>query len=107
MMLSALGRHDEAAAAYRRARARDPLATVLRTNFAMSRILAREYDEAEREARLMIDSGMDARHLLAWALAWQGRVDGRSPPSRRWLPKRLGHSQGRHHQEASTYSRGW
>jgi serine/threonine protein kinase/tetratricopeptide (TPR) repeat protein len=75
MMLSALGRHDEAAEAYTVARARDPLATVLRINFAWSRIFARQYEASEREARQMIDSGLDVRGVLAWALAWQGRAD--------------------------------
>jgi TolB-like protein len=79
MMLTALGRHAEAAAAYGQARERDPLAPVLRTNFTWSRIFAREYEVAEREARLMIDSGLEARPLLAWALAWQGRMDEALP----------------------------
>ena len=75
MMLSALGRFDEAASAYTRAKERDPLAPVLRINSASSRIYARQFDVAEREAQQMIDAGMDLRHERAWSLAWQGRVD--------------------------------
>ena len=75
MMLTALGRFDEAAAAFTRARERDPLAPVLRLNAVYSRIFARQYEVAEREARQAAASGADVRDVLAWALAWQGRVD--------------------------------
>jgi TolB-like protein/tRNA A-37 threonylcarbamoyl transferase component Bud32 len=75
MMLSALGRFDEANSAFARAKERDPLSPQLWINSASSRIRARQYDVAEREARQMIAAGMNLRYELAWALAWQGRPD--------------------------------
>jgi serine/threonine-protein kinase len=75
MMLTALGRFDEAAAVYTRAKERDPLAPVLRGNSIAGRIYARQFDAAEREAQQMIDAGMDLRYERAWALAWDGRLD--------------------------------
>jgi tetratricopeptide (TPR) repeat protein len=74
-MLTAIGRFDEASSAFARAKERDPLSPQLRINSALSRIRARQYDAAEREAREMIAAGMDLRNELAWALAWQGRSD--------------------------------
>lgn len=76
MLLSALGRHDEAAAMFVEAKKRDPAAVVLRVNEAWDRLRARQYGEALRLASDLLAQGTDPSAPMAvttWAHLWDGR----------------------------------
>jgi eukaryotic-like serine/threonine-protein kinase len=75
MMLSVLGRHEEARRMFEEAKARDPLNLFLRFNSALARLRSREYAEAIAEARAVeanAPDAPDAYYLIAWAQLWQG-----------------------------------
>ena len=78
MMLSVLGRHDEAKAMFEEAEGRDPLGFVLRINAAWDRWRARDFAAAADQARDIIARGndvLDAHQILGWALSFDGRHD--------------------------------
>jgi hypothetical protein len=74
LMLSALGRHDEAIAMFDWAESLDPMQFHLRVNSTGARLFARRYDEAIlRATRLVEDGEESARSLLGMAYSGQGR----------------------------------
>ena len=74
MLMSALGRHEEAIALSRRAEQVDPLEVRTRTGVALQLIKARQYDEALEQCRtiLDIDPNFELGHAHL-ALAYRGK----------------------------------
>ncbi len=78
LMLSALERHDEAIAAYKRAQELDPLTASRASILASTLLRAGRYEDALREAKQVIELQPDfpmGHSTLGWAYLKKGRCD--------------------------------
>jgi serine/threonine protein kinase/tetratricopeptide (TPR) repeat protein len=78
LMLSALGRYDDALAAQRRAKELDPLVAVHASDIASTLLRAGRYEEAVEEASRLIKLAPEypmGHSTLGWARIRQGRAD--------------------------------
>jgi len=119
MMLSPLGRHEEALAAARRAYRLDPLNPLQPTNLGWHLFLAGRVDEAIGEYRIALASAPDfalAENVLALALVIKGQreeaaalVDDREEGFRSWVKLLHRGLAGELHGpvEVADYVRGW
>jgi serine/threonine protein kinase/tetratricopeptide (TPR) repeat protein len=74
LLLSALGRHDEAIALFDQAEALDPMQLHLRLNATEARLYARRFDEALARASWLIEKGENpARRIRAVSYSGLGR----------------------------------
>ena len=91
MLLTRLGRFDEATESFRRAQELDPLAVVLRWNAAANQFYARHFDEAlSRFRELEAESGDAARAPGAQVLTFSGRAREAVPILRETLSASTG-----------------
>jgi len=71
LLLSDLGRHDEAISSMRRAQALDPLSLIINTILATRYLFARRYDEA----RAQIGRALELDPSYPLALFWLGQIE--------------------------------